>query len=523
MRGSASGSQSPPASVRRQRAGSILSSGDHRDQLLRALNGASVCIAPGTELAPTEQYRLLEYMCVCGFASRDSGRPTALARVPADARVSPVVPTFSFGEGVPPIPSTVCAALADGADCTRYRGDTTFMTTIATESGATQYVYIVRTWETFQNPPPWFPVGAVRCGSLLGGVQPTMRAYCIVSFNPYARLFWALLWELVRLERERITTDSDERRARLAKRQVHFCDKIVATVAKKIYQPDSLIRLESEACFAQRVIEFRTPPSTQGPRVSVAAVCLPVLMRAMSPANIVKLMTAALCESKVIVVARQPGRVAACVLAVAAAVAPFTWQCTMVPIVPESLLEILDAPTPVLVGRVAAAGTELPASVMPTDARDRLVVANVDTNSVAVHGRALPELPYAGELCSSLAASHAWLRAGMLVMNDMCEDPRPFVPTNERQNTEIMSAIEALAHWTVWLIDALRRHLDGHCYPEGASPSSPRSSALLLMRVHPEHADFVHELVNTQHYAALAATFADMPPPEEEAEGVNSL
>lgn len=517
-----SGSQSPPPSVRRQRAGSIMSSGDHRAQLLSALNGAAVRCAPGTELAPTEQHRLFEYMCVCGFASRESDRPVALARVPADARVSPIVPTFSFGEGLPPPPESLAAALAESAESIRYRGDTTFMTTIVTETGATQYVYIIRTWEAFQNPPPWFPIGAVRCGSLLGGVHPALRAYCIVSHNPYARLFWSLLWELVRLERERLTTDSDERRDRLAKRQQHFCDKIVATVVKKIYQPDSLIRLESDACFSQRVIEFRTPPATQGPRVSVAAVCLPVLMRALSPANVVRLMTAVLCESKVIVVARQPSRVAACVLAIAAAVAPFTWQCTMVPIVPETLLEILDAPTPVLAGRVATS-TQLPASVMPTDARDRLVVACADTNTVLVHGRPLPALPYADELCSSLAASHAWLRAGMLVMNDMCEDARPFVPTNERQNAEIMSAIEALAHWTVWLIDALRRHLDGNCYPVDAVPSSPRSSALLLMRVYAEHADFVGELINTQHYAALATTFADMPPPDSEAEGVNSL
>ena len=46
------------------------------------------------------------------------------------------------------------------------------------------------------------------------------------------------------------------------------------------------------------------------------------------------------------------GLVTSCVLAVACLIRPFKWPNLMIPLIPESLLELLEAPVPILAGVV---------------------------------------------------------------------------------------------------------------------------------------------------------------------------
>lgn len=493
-------SSSDDASVRRSRAGSILSSGDHRKTLLalarNSVGESSVAVAPGAD----DSHTIIEYMCVCGIHER---RPKVLACIPADATPDPNLPLFCFPEGVPPdLPMSNLGDQISEFDSTR----DSFLFSLTGTTVATQQVFVVRSLELLDDLPPWMPPNSVRRGSLIGPRHLTARAYCIVTKQPYARLMWRLLWEFVRHERRRIVVTEERHRVRQQQRLISFA-KIIENLSTARYPPDQLIQLKSSGCFSEGVISFRTLAPSQTSRVALACVFLPILLRALSPCHVSTLMTAVLTESKVIVVGRTPGRVSSCVFALAVIIAPFCWQGSLLPVLPQELIDCLCAPTPFIAGHISSS-MQLPDGAEP-QLGDRVVVVDIDTNQLVLHGSPLPQLPQSDVLESCLMESHLWLRTGHRVLNDMCEDDRPFGDPNEREAIQFESATEALNRYTVWLIDCIRSLL-----PDNSWSDDPHLPSTVLKCVAPENVDFMDALINTQHFQFISRTFGDMPPPD---------
>ena len=489
--------------IRKERAGSIIRSGDSAAALLKLVQNR-----PGLDtqavVTPDSGHcqPLIEYLCVCGSPGVPDGAPVVLAHTPDTATAETQLPLFCFLDGPPPsVPG--CDLSVYPLDDVR-RADSTFMTNLG---AAAVYVYVVRSWEILEEPAPWIHVRTM--GALAAQRHLTLRAYCIVSRHPYGRLFWDILFHVARLERDRLTTVDAERRVRCVERQKALF-RIVDRLATERAAPGRNLRLESKACFGPvGVIEFPMPDAAQSPRVGVAAMCLPALMRAFSPTSLVSLLCATLTESKVIFYGKSPGRVSACVLALAAAIAPFAWQGTLMPLVPRRAAEVVEAPVPVLCGRIVDTLEPI------TDDDMRTVVASVDGGTVITIGPPLPDLPCVDVLRVSLSEAHMLLRASLRSR----QDDTPFAPLNDRDALCIYSSVEALNQYTVWLLDSIRRHLPDGAYNADALPDNPAVCADLLKKLRPESIEFVDGLFNTQHYHAIAMTFGEMPAPESRSIG----
>ena len=551
----APGPLSPGSQRRRARANSIISSGEYGSALMRVLqnrdnplssrsDGGGSTTAPGQDAEPaapgtqrsvltvdrSQRLPVLDYMCVCGLSKPgETVQPKLLAYAPLSATVERQLSLFCFPDQPPQYrPAHLNAELLQSDLAALRHGTNQFWFCLSANTATPTYVFVMRTWEVLEQPPPWMPPGAIEAASLVAQRNVTQRAYCIVSRNPYARLMWDLLYHMIRFERERLTTADEDKRRRAEGRQRALLT-IIEGLASQRASPGGKIELTSRACFPGGQLCFQMPDATHSLRVSVAAVCLPALMRAFSPQNLTLLLCALLIEAKVVFVGRTAGRVSACVMALAAAMAPFAWQACMMPLVPHHMMDLFDAPVPLLCGRVTH---ELSATWwrqhVQVGAGSTMVVAVVDTNEVHVIGSALPNMPEWIQLAQNLHEAHMWLRASRRVSNQMCEDDTPFAELNDRDASHVFSAIEALNQYTVWLLSAVRRLLPGNAYTyeEVAggicnAPDNPALCAELLKQMKPESHEFMDLLFNSQHYQAIATTFGDMPPLDDD-DGVGS-
>lgn len=487
-----------PRPERRRRAGSILQVDSSQRDLMRLAAGAQTPRIRGPSeprdlLCVREQHRLFEYMCVCGIA-RPQLPLTAevLAAVPTTALVPPELAAFVFPDRTP-----LCRAIDANAHEPpaeqQSAGLNTYLLCLNSESATPLYVFVVRVREIFEQPAAWVPAGRVAAGALLSGLHVTERAYCIASHNPYAHLFWKLLWVLGRIEHARMTTDDPVRRERQVKKARAFVD-MMQVLSAKVYRPGDIIKIINRALLPEELV-YPVPGETQSLRSAVSAVCLPVLMRALSPQNVALVMGALLTGTRVLVLGAEPGRVSACVLALAAAMAPFAWQGLLWPLLAHAHSAYLEAPVPYIAGLVST-GQRAPGGI-----DQPLAVVCIDSNSVSVAHGSLPEMPAAERLVTTLLYAHERIRRGLTVHNNMCADPRPFDKLDDDHAFCSTSAHEALGCYTVWLIAQIRTRMpDEDCFDDS-------SVAAVLEKTSARFRPFVQAVLDTQHWQLLATTF----------------
>lgn len=493
-------------------------------------------VAPGAQKAAlviTDNQRqpVLDYLCVCGLSKpSESLIPVLLTHAPLSVVPERQLAAFCFPDQPPQYrPAAQNLHILESPVEEVRTSANMFMFCLNANAEAPVYAFVMRTWEVLEEPPPWMPEKSVEPTSLLAQRHLTQRAYCIVSRNPYARLLWDLLFYLVKFERDRLSvTDADKRRRAIARQNQIL--RFIEALARKRAVPGKEVELTMPS-FPGGKLSFQMPDATHSLRVSVAAVCLPALLRAFTPDDLVVLLCALMIESKVVFVGSSAGRVSACVMALTAAIAPFSWQAALMPLVPPHVSDMFDAPVPYVCGRVAHQlrldNWSGRLDYMPPGSS--LVIAAVDTGVVHVLGAALPALPEQERLAETLRDSHMWLRSSRRVMSRMCEDDYPYQALNERDARQLEEAIDSLNQYTVWLLDSIRRLLPGHAYSYQPvtsersdvlhSPENPEVCAELLKQMLPEHHEFMDALFNSQHYHAIATTFGDIPAPTAETEG----
>ena len=128
------------------------------------------------------------------------------------------------------------------------------------------------------------------------------------------------------------------------------------------------------------------------------------LCRFLSLDNVLALLNAALLERQIVVFCPNLGRLSAAVLGVVAALRPMRWQSLALPVTPASMLGVLDAPVPFIVGVQRKTPEARRASA-------HLTRVNLYKDDVKVRGGgALPPLPRMKELAAILKPLHAATR-----------------------------------------------------------------------------------------------------------------
>ncbi|KAL7136844.1 hypothetical protein ABFS83_10G057000 [Erythranthe nasuta] len=116
--------------------------------------------------------------------------------------------------------------------------------------------------------------------------------------------------------------------------------------------------------------------------------------------HVLTLFAGALLEKQILVVCSNLGILSALVLSIIPLIRPYQWQSLLMPVLPNDMLDFLDAPVPYIVG----------VRNKTTDVQAKLTNAIlVDANRNQVKTPTIPQLPQHKELYSSLSPYHAKL------------------------------------------------------------------------------------------------------------------
>ncbi|XP_019463897.1 PREDICTED: uncharacterized protein LOC109362520 [Lupinus angustifolius] len=116
--------------------------------------------------------------------------------------------------------------------------------------------------------------------------------------------------------------------------------------------------------------------------------------------NVLTFFAGVLLEKQIVVVCSNLGILSALVLSVIPLIRPYQWQSLLMPVLPNDMLEFLDAPVPFVVG------------IKKKNSEVQLKLTNVilvDANRNQVKSPTIPQLPRQKELVSSLRSYHATL------------------------------------------------------------------------------------------------------------------
>ncbi|KAA8523309.1 hypothetical protein F0562_009732 [Nyssa sinensis] len=113
--------------------------------------------------------------------------------------------------------------------------------------------------------------------------------------------------------------------------------------------------------------------------------------------NVLTLFAGALLEKQIVVVCSNLGILSALVLSVIPLIRPYQWQSLLMPVLPDDMVDFLDAPVPYIVG----------VEKKTTEVQSKLTnVILLDANKNQVRSPTLPQLPQHKELFSSLSPYH---------------------------------------------------------------------------------------------------------------------
>ncbi|XP_015389639.1 uncharacterized protein LOC102613027 isoform X1 [Citrus sinensis] len=116
--------------------------------------------------------------------------------------------------------------------------------------------------------------------------------------------------------------------------------------------------------------------------------------------NVLTMFAAALLEKQIVVVCSNLGILSASVLSIIPLIRPYRWQSLLMPVLPDDMLDFLDAPVPYIVG----------VKNKTSEVQNKLTnVILVDANKNQVKAPSIPQLPQHKQLFSSLSPYHAKL------------------------------------------------------------------------------------------------------------------
>ncbi|XP_078433160.1 DENN (AEX-3) domain-containing protein [Wolffia australiana] len=160
--------------------------------------------------------------------------------------------------------------------------------------------------------------------------------------------------------------------------------------------------------------------------------------------NILLMFAGALLEKQIVVVCSNLGVLSALVLSVIPLIQPYQWQSLLMPVLPNNMLDFLDAPVPYVVGiknRVPEVQSKLSNVIL------------IDINKNQVKSQSMPNLPRQKELLSSLGPYHE-----KLVGESYLASKRPVYECTDIQVEAAKGFLAVLRSYLDSLCSNLRSH-----------------------------------------------------------------
>ncbi|XP_048443402.1 LOW QUALITY PROTEIN: uncharacterized protein LOC125478811 [Pyrus x bretschneideri] len=159
--------------------------------------------------------------------------------------------------------------------------------------------------------------------------------------------------------------------------------------------------------------------------------------------NVLTLFAGALLEKQIVIICSNLGILSASVLSIIPLIRPYQWQSLLMPVLPNDMLDFLDAPVPYIVG--VKNKYEVQSKLSNT------IV--VDANKNQVKSPTIPQLPQHKELFSSLSPYHA-----KLVGESFLGRKRPVYECTEEQIVAAKGFLGVLRTYLDSLCSNLRSH-----------------------------------------------------------------
>lgn len=160
--------------------------------------------------------------------------------------------------------------------------------------------------------------------------------------------------------------------------------------------------------------------------------------------HVLTLFAGALLEKQIVVVCSNLGILSACILSIIPLIRPYQWQSLLMPVLPNDMLDFLDAPVPYIVGvknKTSEVQSKLTSAIL------------VDANKNQVKSPTLPQLPQQKELYSRLSPHHA-----KLVGESYLARKRPVYECTDVQVEAAKSFLAVLRSYLDSLCSNLRSH-----------------------------------------------------------------
>ncbi|KAJ7527110.1 hypothetical protein O6H91_16G037400 [Diphasiastrum complanatum] len=159
--------------------------------------------------------------------------------------------------------------------------------------------------------------------------------------------------------------------------------------------------LDLEACKTSlEYAEAHAAALAEEQAVSLSVWTVATLCRKLSLENVLYMLTGALLEKQLVVICPNLGILSAAVLSLIPMIRPFEWQSLLLPVLPNKMLDFLDAPVPFIVG-VQHKNSDVRAKI------SNLIRINVYKDQVKMSS--LPQLPRYKELAMALEPYHSKL------------------------------------------------------------------------------------------------------------------
>lgn len=160
--------------------------------------------------------------------------------------------------------------------------------------------------------------------------------------------------------------------------------------------------------------------------------------------HVMTLFAAALLEKQIVIVCSNLGMLSASVLSMIPLIRPYQWQSLLIPVLPNDMLDFLDAPVPYIVG----------VQNKTSDLQSRLANAVIiDANKNQIKSTSVPQLPQQRELLSALRPYHS-----RLVGESYLARKRPVYECTDAQVEAAKGFLAVLRSYLDSLCSNLRSH-----------------------------------------------------------------
>lgn len=212
-----------------------------------------------------------------------------------------------------------------------------------------------------------------------------VSCFCLISPKPCYDILRACLTEFYMLSK------LSKQKAQLGLLE----DFIFSLVHEIIYPPPSFVQCTIPLTRINCRLSIRNPPTTASPP-HLDFSMIP-LFKALSIPNIVYAWSCLLLERPVVLHSSSPSLVVRCAEGLLALLAPFEWETVYIPLVPERLGDVIEAPTVFLIGGISSwvSSRPIPEGVISV-ALDEDVISRPDLS--------IPSIPMKRQLMDGLRA-----------------------------------------------------------------------------------------------------------------------